>query len=63
VLLLKKMGVPPPPAPTTPASKRTYDAIISGNLSETQIAALDELFLAANCRAGRASRQATLVAA
>jgi hypothetical protein len=35
VLLLKRMGVPPPPAPITPASQRAYDAIFSGNLTES----------------------------
>jgi hypothetical protein len=63
VLLLKKMGVPPPPPQVTPASQRAYDAIRSGNLSESQIAVLDELFPAANYMAGRATRRPRLVTA
>jgi hypothetical protein len=63
VLLMQRMGVPPPPAPVTPASKRAFKAVFIGNLTETQITALDELFPAANYKIGRAPRRATLVVA
>ena len=63
MLLMQRMGVPPPPAPVTPASKRALEAIFTDNLTETQIVALDELFPAANCKAGRAPRCAALVVA
>jgi hypothetical protein len=51
------MGVPPPPA-----TKRAYEAIFTGNLSEAQIAALDELFPAVACKVGQATRRTTMVA-
>jgi hypothetical protein len=57
------MGVPPPPAPVTSVSKRDFEVVFIGNLMETQIAALDELFPAANYKTGRAPRRATLVVA
>ena len=63
VLLMQRMGVPPPPVPVTPASKRAFEAIFTGNLTKTQITALDELLPAANCKAGRAPRRSALVVA
>lgn len=60
---MQKMGVPPPPPPFTPASSSAYQAVITGNLSDVQIAALDELFPAANYMAGRAPRRAARVGA
>lgn len=59
----EKDGVPPPLTLVTPTTKRAYEAIFTRNLSESQIAALDELFLAAVCKAGRAPRRTTTVAA
>jgi hypothetical protein len=53
VLLMKRMGTLSQVTPTSSASKRAYDAIFTGNLMSSQVAALDELFPATNNRAGR----------
>jgi hypothetical protein len=53
VLLMQRMGIAPPAAPVSTTSKATYDAIFTGNLSSSQVEALDELFPASNCRAAR----------
>jgi hypothetical protein len=50
---MQRMSIAPPAAPVSTASKATYDAVFSGNLSSSQVEALDELFQAANCRAAR----------
>ena len=50
-LLQKKMGIQTPAPQYTPASQSTYDAIRSGELSDSQIAAFDELFPAAQYKA------------
>jgi hypothetical protein len=47
------MGIAPSVAPASPASKGAYDAIRTGNLTSSQIEALDELFPAVNARTGR----------
>lgn len=60
---MQRMGVPPPPAPVTLVSKRAFEVIFTGNLTESQITALDELFPAANCKASRAPRRIALVVA
>jgi hypothetical protein len=52
VLLRQRLGgIAPPAAPVSPASKSTYDAILTGNLTLSQVEALDELFPAVSCRA------------
>jgi hypothetical protein len=48
VLLMQRMGIAPPAAPVSSASKGAYNAIFTGNLTSSQVEALDELFLAAN---------------
>jgi hypothetical protein len=53
VLLMQRMGITHPAAPVSTASKATYDVVFSGNLSSSQVEALDELFQAAKCRAAR----------
>ena len=53
VLLMKRMGIAPPLAPVSSASKGAYDAIFVGNLTSSQVEALDELFPVANTKAGR----------
>jgi hypothetical protein len=53
VLLMKRMGILPPPTPVLSASKQTYDALFIGNLTPSHVVALDELFPATNSRAGR----------
>jgi hypothetical protein len=50
---MQRMGIVPPAAPVSSASKGTYDAIFTGNLTPSHVAALDELFLATNSRVGR----------
>jgi hypothetical protein len=52
---MQNMSIVPLVAPVSSASKfkETCNAILTGNLMPSQIAALDELFLAANNRAGR----------
>jgi hypothetical protein len=61
VLLMQKMGIKPPQAPVTMASKKAYKAVFSGKLSDAQCDAFDELFPAVN--AGRAARRPTLIRA
>lgn len=56
VLLQQKMGVPPPLPLITTASSKACKALITGNLDDSQIAAFDELFLAARYIAGRGPR-------
>lgn len=63
VLLMQKLGIQPPPAPSTPATKRALEAIISDKLSDEQVAMLDLVFPAANYKAGRATRRPPLVVA
>jgi len=53
VVLMKRMGIAPLAAPVSSASKGAYDAIFLGNLTSSQVEALDELFLATNTKAGR----------
>jgi hypothetical protein len=53
VILMQKMGIAPPAALVSSASKGTYDILFIGNLKPSHVAALDELFLATNNRAGR----------
>ena len=50
---MKRMGIVPLGAPVSSASKEAYDVIFSGNLTSSQVEALDELFLATNTKAGR----------
>jgi hypothetical protein len=47
-LLRQRLGVVPPVAPASPASKVTFDAIRTGNLTSSQVDALDALFPAFN---------------
>lgn len=53
VLLMQKMGIAPPTTLVSFASKRSYDAIFTGNLTLSHMAALDELFLATNVQTSR----------
>ena len=53
VLLMKRMGIAPLAAPVSSASKGAYDAIFPGNLTSSQVEALDELFLETNTKVGR----------
>ena len=53
VLLIKRMGITLPPAPVSSASKGAYNAIFAGNLTTSQVEALDELFLETNTKVGR----------
>jgi len=62
VLLMRKMGILQNTAPPSPGAKWAYDAILSGNLTTSQVAALDELFPATKTRAGRVVRWATVLA-
>ena len=50
---MQRMGIAPPAAPMSSASKGAYDAIFAGNLTSSHVAALDELFPAINSMAGR----------
>jgi hypothetical protein len=59
----QKLGIPPPPPPITTAPARAVEAIKSGNLSEAQIAVLDELFPVADWYVSRAARGAALAVA
>jgi hypothetical protein len=52
-VLMQRMGIAPPATPVSTTSKATYDAVFTGNLSSSQVEALDELFPAANCKAAR----------
>jgi hypothetical protein len=52
VLLVQKMDIVPLAALVSSASKGTCNAIFTGNLTPSHVAALDELFLATNNRAG-----------
>jgi hypothetical protein len=52
VILMQKMGIAPPAALVSSASKGTYNAIFTGNLKPSHVAAPDELFPATNNRAG-----------
>jgi hypothetical protein len=47
VLLNMRMGIEPPPAPVSPAHKSLREAIRTGNLTSSQIDALDGYFPAA----------------
>ena len=53
VLLMQRMGTLSQVIPTSSASKRAYDAIFIGNLTSSQVAALDKLFLVTNNRTGK----------
>jgi hypothetical protein len=53
VLLMQRMGIALPAAPVSSASKGAYDTIFTGNLTSSQVEALDELFPVANTRTGR----------
>ena len=53
ILLMHRMGIALPAAPVSSVSKGAYDAIFAGNLTSSQVEALDKLFLAANTKAGR----------
>jgi hypothetical protein len=44
VLLNMRMGIEPPAAPISPASKSLCEAILTGNLTSSQIDALDRFF-------------------
>jgi hypothetical protein len=48
-----EMGIRPPAAPVSFASKGTYNAIFAGNLTPSHVVALGELFPTTNNRAGR----------
>jgi hypothetical protein len=48
VLLKKKLGLLEPSAPPSSAPKRSYESYFKGDLSTTELEALDELFPA--CR-------------
>jgi hypothetical protein len=48
VLLKQRLGIAPPAALTLSASKVTFDAIHTGDLTSSQVDALDALFLAFN---------------
>jgi hypothetical protein len=50
---MQRMGIALLAAPSSSVSKGAYDAIFIGNLTSSQVEALDKLFLAANIRAGR----------
>jgi hypothetical protein len=50
---MKRMCIAPPKAPVSSASKGAYKAIFEGNLTSSQVEALDELFSVTNTRAGR----------
>jgi hypothetical protein len=58
---MQKMAVQPPRAPVTTASKKAYQAIFTGELSDTQVEAFDEMFPAV--KAGRTTRRPSLIAA
>jgi hypothetical protein len=60
VLLMKKMGILAPSTPISSAAKRSYDLYFQGTLSEANVEALDELFLASGVMAGGAARSGTL---
>ena len=53
VLLMQRMGIAPLAALVFFSSKGAYDAIFIGNLTLSQVEALDELFPVANTKAGR----------
>lgn len=59
--MMQKMGLQLPRAPVTTVSKKAYKAVFTGNLSDSQIEAFDEMFPAVN--AGRATRRANPIAA
>jgi hypothetical protein len=50
---MQRLGFAPPGAPISPAFKRTYDDLFAGNLTSSEVEALDELFSATNARTGR----------
>jgi hypothetical protein len=50
---MQRMGIASSAAPVSSACKGAYDAIFTGNLTSSQVKALDELFPAANTRIGR----------
>ena len=41
---MQRMGIVPPAAPVSSASKGIYDALFVGNLTPSHVAALDKLF-------------------
>ena len=53
VLLMQRMGVAPPAATISSASKRTYDDLFTGNLTSSEVEALDVLFPATNATTDR----------
>ena len=53
VLLMKRMGIAPPAAPVSSASDRAFNTMFGGNLTSSEVEALDELFPATNNRSGR----------
>jgi hypothetical protein len=53
VLLMQRLGFAPPGAPISPSFKRIYDDLFAGNLTSSEVEALDELFPATNARTGR----------
>jgi hypothetical protein len=53
VLLNMRMGIEPPAAPVSPAPKSLREAILPGNLTSSQINALDGYFPAAILWTGR----------
>jgi hypothetical protein len=50
---MQRMGFALPTAPISSASQRTYDDLFAGNLTLSEVEALDELFPAVNARSGR----------
>jgi hypothetical protein len=50
---MQRMSIAPPAGPVSYASQVAYDTIFTGNLTSSQVEALDELFPATNSRVGR----------
>ena len=58
ILLIKKMGILAPSAPIASVAKRSNESSFQGNLSEENVASLDELFpTASKAMTGRATHR------
>jgi hypothetical protein len=53
---MKKMGVAPPQAPPSSATKKLFDSLFVSKLFENDITAFDDMFPAIRIRARQASR-------
>jgi hypothetical protein len=63
MLLMQRIGVIPPQTLPSAASKQSFDSFFKGNISSSDVEALDVLFPAVSTKAGRATRRPMATAA